>query len=420
MSQTLPWSQPCIPPYLKKALEITLGIVTSIGGFLDAGAIATAAQAGSFYGFGLIWAVVAGAVCLVFLMEMSGRLAVVSSHPLREAIHHRFGSNFSMLLLAAGLSLNLLTLASEIAGFSIALQLLTGVSLRVWALPVALAVWALIWSASFRTMEHVVSSLGLVTLAFVVCAWRLHPDPGAVLSGIIPPLPRNQPAAFWYLGVSVIGAIISPYALFFYSSGALEENWKRSYLGVNRFVSAAGMTFGAVLALSVLVCSAQVLHTQGVRVSDYAHAATILTPVFGHAGPRLFAICLAVCCLGAAAEVSLSSAYEMAQTLGWNWGMQQKARHESRFSVTYSVLLLIAALPVAAGVNPLALTTFTMALTCVELPLVTFPFLILMNDPHYMGRHINRRWSNVVVVAIIGLAFLVAIVAIPLQLAGGA
>jgi hypothetical protein len=38
---------------VKKLLEIALGIVTSIGGFLDIGAIATALQAGASFKFGL-------------------------------------------------------------------------------------------------------------------------------------------------------------------------------------------------------------------------------------------------------------------------------------------------------------------------------------------------------------------------------
>ena len=54
---------------MKKALEITLGIVTSIGGFLDVGAIATAAQAGAAFGFQLIWVVVLGTICVIFLVE---------------------------------------------------------------------------------------------------------------------------------------------------------------------------------------------------------------------------------------------------------------------------------------------------------------------------------------------------------------
>ena len=419
MFQTAPWSGPCIRHHLKKALEITLGIVTTIGGFLDAGAIATTAQAGSHYGLSLIWAVLAGAICLAFLMEMAGRLSVVSSHPLREAIHHRFGSNFSLLLLSCGLILNLLILASEIGGISVALQLLTGTSFRVWALPVTLAIWLLLWSASFRTLERVVTSVGLITVAFVVAAWRLRPPAGELVAGSLPTLSFDQPANYWFLAVSIVGAIISPYAIFFYSSGALEDRWKRSYLGVNRIVSAGGVAFGTVLAVSVLVCAAQALHTRGIRVSDYGEAAGMLSPVFGGAGPALFAICLGVCCLGAAAEVSLSSAYEMAQTLGWNWGKRQKARDESRFTVTYSALLLLAAFPVIAGINPLALTTFTMALTCVVLPLVTLPFLILMNDPRFMGRHTNPRWANIVVVGIIAVAFVLAVVSIPLQVTAG-
>jgi Mn2+/Fe2+ NRAMP family transporter len=38
-------------------LDLVLGIVTSIGGFVEAGSISTAAQAGSEFGFQLIWAI---------------------------------------------------------------------------------------------------------------------------------------------------------------------------------------------------------------------------------------------------------------------------------------------------------------------------------------------------------------------------
>jgi hypothetical protein len=38
-----------------KAVESALGIVTSVGGFLEIGSIATAAQAGGQFGFQLAW-----------------------------------------------------------------------------------------------------------------------------------------------------------------------------------------------------------------------------------------------------------------------------------------------------------------------------------------------------------------------------
>ncbi len=61
-----------------KLPQISLGIVTSVGGFLETGLIATPAQAGAAFGFQLICAVVLGTICLIFLVGMSGRFAVAS------------------------------------------------------------------------------------------------------------------------------------------------------------------------------------------------------------------------------------------------------------------------------------------------------------------------------------------------------
>ena len=44
---------------MKKIFNLVLGVVTSIGGFVEVGSISTAAQAGSEFGFSLLWAVAA-------------------------------------------------------------------------------------------------------------------------------------------------------------------------------------------------------------------------------------------------------------------------------------------------------------------------------------------------------------------------
>jgi hypothetical protein len=50
---------------------------------------------------------------------------------------------------------------------------------------------------------------------------------------------------------------------------------------------------------------------------------------------------------------------------------------------------------------------------------VIVPFLVLMNDEKYVGKFRNGIISNTVVVLIIGLAFVLAVVAIPLEVLGG-
>jgi Mn2+/Fe2+ NRAMP family transporter len=72
-----------------------------------------------------------------------------------------------------------------------------------------------------------------------------------------------------------------------------------------------------------------------------------------------------------------------------------------------------------AGIDPLQLTLFTMALIATMLPIVVIPLLILMNDKRYLGDYRNGWISNSVVVFVIVLTFVLAIISIPLEILGG-
>jgi Mn2+/Fe2+ NRAMP family transporter len=80
-----------------KIFEIALGIVTSVGGFLEVGSITTAAQAGAEFGFRLAWAVVLGGLCIIFLVEMAGRFTAVSKHTLSSMPHENVSGLISSL-----------------------------------------------------------------------------------------------------------------------------------------------------------------------------------------------------------------------------------------------------------------------------------------------------------------------------------
>ncbi|MBW4635127.1 MAG: divalent metal cation transporter [Iphinoe sp. HA4291-MV1] len=404
---------------MKKIFEIALGIITSIGGFLDVGAIATAAEAGSVFGFQLIWAIVLGTICVIFLVEMSGRLAAVSKHTLAAAVRERFGFNFYIIPLIAEIGVDFLVLAAEIGGVCIALQLVTGINFQWFALPVAFAIWLLIWFGNFSIIENSVSLLGLITLAFVVATFKLHPSLTQIGSGLLPTIPQQDTAHYLFIAVSILGALISPYLFYFYSSGAVEDKWDEGHIGVNRAVAGLGMGFGSIVSLGVLIVSALVLHPKGIQVDSYEQAALMLTEPFGYWGFVLFAASLGITCFGAALEVTLDTAYIVAQAFGWNWGENLKPKDAARFSLVYTVFVFLASLLMVIGIDPLQLTLFSMAITAVILPPVILPFLVLMNDQLYVGKYRNGFLSNSVVIFTIALAFVLAIVAIPLEIIGG-
>jgi len=404
---------------MSKILEIALGIVTSIGGFLDVGAIATAAEAGSTFSFHLIWAIVLGTICVIFLVEMSGRLAAVSKHTLAAAVRERFGFNFYIIPLLAEIVVDFLVLGAEIGGVCIALQLVTGISFKWWALPVAFAIWLLIWKGNFSIIENGVSLLGLITLVFVFATFKLHPSLTEIGAGLLPSLPKNDTPHYLFIAVSILGALISPYLFYFYSSGAVEDKWDEGHIGVNRGVASLGMGFGSIVSLGVLIVAALVLNPKGIQVDSYEQAALMLTQPFGYWGFVLFAASLGIACFGAALEVTLDTAYIVAQAFGWNWGENLKPKDAARFSFVYTVFDFLDSLLMVFGIDPLQLTLFSMALTALILPPVIVPFLVLMNDKNYVGKHRNGWISNSVVIFTIALAFVLAIVAIPLEIIGG-
>ena len=404
---------------MKKMLEIALGIVTSVGGFLEIGSIATAAQAGADFSFQLIWAIVLGGICITFLVEQAGRFAAVSGRTIPDAIRERFGFNYFAFLYLLLTLVTLLVLSAEIGGVCIALELATGIGFQWWAVPVAFVIWLIIWKGTFGAIEKGVSILGLVTLCFVVGAIVINPPWSQVIKSAVPSLPQHDSVHYWFVAVSILGASISPYLFFFYSSGAIEDEWNEGYVGINRIIATGGMSFGSVISISVLILAAMIFAPQGIKIEHYTQLPTLLVPVFAYWGFWLLVASLGIACLGAALEITLEIAYFTAQGFGWNWSENQPPSAEARFSTVYTITILLGVLTTLIGVDPLTLTIFAMALTAATLPVSIVPFLFLMNDYSYVRIYRNGWFSNAVVIAIIGLAFVLSVVAIPLQIFGG-
>src|SRR5437016_5705369 len=152
----------------KQWLQIALGIVTATGGFLDAGTIATAGEAGAKFGLGLIWAVLLATVAVILLVEMVGRFTAVSKKTYADAIRENFGFRFFLLPLISEIIAESLLLTAELGGVAIALSLLTGISWHVLFPIAALLVFAMAWRAPFDWIENGPALLGLTTLGFLV------------------------------------------------------------------------------------------------------------------------------------------------------------------------------------------------------------------------------------------------------------
>ncbi len=405
---------------MKKWLSITLGIVTAIGGFLDAGTIATAGEAGAKFGLGLIWALLLATVAVILLVEMVGRFTAVSKKTYADAIRENFGFRFFLLPLTCEIIAESLLLAAELGGVAIALSLLTGISWHVLFPVGVLLVFAMVWRAPFDWIENGPALLGLTTLGFLVAIFALGGPSRDVLPTLWhPQVKAGDSADYLYLCAATFGATISPYLLYFYSSGAREEDWSARSLLLNRVTAFMGMGFGSVGSMALVVLAAIVLQPLHMNANTLGEIGLPMAKAFGSLGATLFAVALFSTCFGAALEVLLGVSYLIAQGFGWEWSENKPPVKAARFNLVIILFLLAAIVISLLGIDPLQLALLASTVIALELPVALLPFLVLMNDPQYLKDKVNGRLSNVAIICILLIAFVVALISLPLEILTG-
>jgi Mn2+/Fe2+ NRAMP family transporter len=278
----------------------------------------------------------------------------------------------------------------------------------------------MVWRAPFGLIENGPSLLGLTALALVLAVAVVGPPSAEVISTLWrPTIEDGKIAEYLFVAAAILGAVISPYLMYFYSSGAGEERWSRRSLGLNRMTAVLGMGFGSITALALIVLTAMILGPQGIEGGTLPEIGLVLSTPFGRVGAILFAVILFATCLGAALEVVLSLAYNVAQGFGWEWGETRTPVDAPRFNLVLLVFLGAGLAFSLIGGDPLRLALLGSAVTALVLPISLLPFLVLMNDPRYLQDKTNGNLGNIALVAILGIASIVAAVSMPLLLVTG-
>jgi manganese transport protein len=257
-------------------------------------------------------------------------------------------------------------------------------------------------------------------LVFVAAAFHLHPDWSSVGAGFVPSLPADKTALYLYFVVGVIAAALMPYEVYFYSSGSVEERWTPSDLNLNRANAILGFGLGGLLAIGLMMTSAQVFHPAGVDPEFLGTTALGANVAFGQVGLVLAIIGMLFAVGGAAIDTALAGAYNLAQFLGWEWGKYRKHGGAPRFTIAWLVMFALAYVIVSTGVDPVLVTEYSVVLSVVALPFTYLPVLLVARDRAFMGEHRNGRVSSALAWFYLAVITVVALAAIPLMLATNA
>jgi manganese transport protein len=402
---------------LKSVLAVALGILSAIGGFVDIGDIVFNTQAGSIFGYQLLWVVVIGVVGIIVYSEMCGRVSAVSNRPVFDLVRERAGFGPALATLIASQIVNLMTCAAEVGGVAICFQLLSGLPYR---LLIPLAVLALVlcsWVLPFEWLERVFGYAGLGMLVFAVAAIKLHPEWSEVAHGFVPGSHTGGSLSIYlYFVVGLLGAAMTPYEVYFYSSGAVEDRWGIKDLKLNGVTATIGYALGGFLSFSLMIVAGALFLPTGISPEFLGTPALAAQHELGQIGLLIALVGILFAVGGAAVETSFAGAYNVSQFFGWRWGKKERPADASRFTLSWLIILALAMLIVMTGYDPVKITEYSVIFSVVALPLTHLPILLIANDRTYMGSHVNGRLANILGVLYFGVIIAISIAAIPLML----
>ncbi len=404
---------------MKRVLGAALGIFTAIGGFMDIGDLVTDALIGARFGLAMVWVTVVAVIGITVYSEMAGRVATITHRPVFDLVRERMGARLGLANVVVSYLLNALTLVAELCGVALGIELATDVHYLLWVPLVALVTFFVMWRLPFEHMERLYGLVGLFLFVFVVAVWQLGPDWGAMWHDVThPSVPSGEglPTYLFY-AVVMLGAQMTPYEVFFFSSGAVEHGWTTSDLGQARLNVFIGYPIGGILAIGIQAVAALALQPAGVQVEHLSQSVLPVVMAFGKLGLACAVLGIVAATFGSVLETLLSSGYTAAQHFGWSWGKSVAPSSAARFSVLVIATLIGATAFALTTINPITITIYAVYLGAASLPFTFLPILIVANDRRYLGEHVNGRLANALGVVYLFVVSAAALAALPLLIA---
>jgi manganese transport protein len=401
---------------LKRIFAFTLGTLSAIGGFIDIGDLVADAQVGARFGLRLAWVTLFSVAGIMCFSEMAGRIALKTQRPALSLARSRLGPRFALFGLIGSLLVTGLLVMAELAGVALALQLATSINYLLWVPVAALLVLIVVWRLPFEVMERLYGTLGLTMLVFVLAVFHLDPDWSALLdsSTTIAPTADESWATYLFFVVTLIGVQMTPYEMFFFSSGAVDHRWRPKDITEMRINVIVGFPLGGLLAVAIQAAAFLVFFEPGITVEHLSQTALPVAVALGKVGLIVAIVGIFAATFGATLETLFATSYDVAQYFGWSYGKVQPPARAARFVTTMLAMLIGATALALTTINPITVTIVAIVCSASLLPFLFLPVLLVANDRELMGELANGRLANAVGGFTLALSCIVSALSFPL------
>jgi len=360
----------------------------------DAGGIATYTSVGAATQFKLLWLMLLTTPMLIAVQEMCAKVGYVTKKGLGALIREKYGPAIALIAVGALVIANTATTAADIAGMSVAIELITGIHAIFFVIPFGLLVWLIVVKFNYKKLEKFLVFLSLGFLAYIITAFIVNPPWWEIIISTFMPSIELK-ASFLLLAVGLLGTTITPYLHFYQSGAEVEKGKERENYGETKKDVYIGMIYCNIISYFIIVVAGTVLFTNGItNIATAGDAALALGPLAGQWAVYLFAIGLFAASMIAAFVLPLSTAYAITETFGLETGVSKTIKQAPIFNIIFAVTLIVGASIVLLGANPIQVMIISQVICGVVDPIIIFLLMRITNDKQYMGDKANGRLMN--------------------------
>jgi NRAMP (natural resistance-associated macrophage protein)-like metal ion transporter len=370
----------------------------------DPSGIATYSQAGAGFGLVLLWMAPFTFPLMAAIQGMCARIGLVTSQGLTHTLKKYYPPVILYLMLIFSVPAIILNIGADIAGMGAVTNLLfPKIPSFVFSLLFTIILMTCIILFPYQKIAGILKWLCLSVLLYLVVPFIVKVNwKEVLLYSFIPHIEFNKD--FIEMMVAILGTTISPYLFFWQATMEAEDRehaQKTIVVGKRIMKNMAadvntGMFTSNLVMLFIILTTGVVLYNAGIRQIDTVdQAAKALAPLAG----KFSYICFALGVLGtgflAIPVLTGSLSYILAESFGWEEGLDKKFNEARAFYVVIIVSLIVGLLINVMGISPMKALIFTAILYGITSPVLIAVIMHIGNNKKIMQRFTNSRLSNI-------------------------
>jgi NRAMP (natural resistance-associated macrophage protein)-like metal ion transporter len=369
----------------------------------DPSGIATYSQAGAQFGYSTLWTALLTFPLMAAIQGMCARIGIVTSQGLTVALRENYPKPILYLMLLFGFPAITLNIGADIQGMgAVAHMLFPKIPVAFYCVFITGILMFIIIKYPYQKIAMILKWLCLSLLLYVIVPFMIKQDVGTVLKNtFVPTIKLNK--EFLSILVAILGTTISPYLFFWQATMEAEGNAqsKRKVIVNKRVLDEMkidvnlGMLFSNLVMFFIILTTGTVLYQAGIRhINTVDQAAKALEPLAGKLTYAIFTIGVIGTGLLAIPVLAGSQSYMLAETFGWEAGLDKKFPQAKGFYISIIISLLIGLSLDFIGVSPIQALLYTAILYGLTSPVLIAIIIHIGNNKKVMKEHTNSLLSN--------------------------